>query len=180
MSQPVIAVFGASRVVPGDSIYEQGVVCGRMLAEAGYGVATGGYAGLMEAVSRGARQAGTRVLGVTAPEVFPDRPGANDFVSEEWRAAHLMERIHEMTRVSAAAIALPGSLGTLTELVAAWNLGYVARFSGAMPKPLVTVGDRWGRIVTDLAELLEMDAGLVTCVADVPAAVATIRDRVPV
>ena len=51
MSQPVIAVFGASRAALGDGVYEQGVECGRLLAEAGYSVATGGYGGLMEAVS---------------------------------------------------------------------------------------------------------------------------------
>jgi len=119
------------------------------------------------------------VVGVTAPEVFPDRSGANSFVIEEWKSAHLMERIHDLTRVSAAAITLPGSLGTLTELVAAWNLGFVARFSGAVPKPLITVGDRWQRIVADLAELLATDVDLVTCVPDVAAAVVEVRRRVP-
>jgi uncharacterized protein (TIGR00730 family) len=179
VTPPLITVFGASKAAPGDGLYEQGVDCGRLLAEAGYAVATGGYGGLMEAVSRGARDAGGHVVGVTAPDVFPDRTGANSFVVEEWKAAHLMERIHDLTRVSAAAITLPGSLGTLTELVAAWNLGFVARFSGGSPKPLITVGDRWRTIVADLAELLETDLGLVTCVEDVAAAVAEVRRTVP-
>ncbi len=179
MTAPVIAVFGASRSAPGDGLYEQGVECGRLLAEAGYAVATGGYGGLMEAVSRGAHGAGGHVVGVTAPEVFPDRTGANSFVIEEWKAAHLMERIHEMTRLSAAAITLPGSLGTLTELVAAWNLGFVARFSGGTPKPLITVGEAWRTIVADLAGVLDTDAALVTCVGDVPAAVAVVQETVP-
>ena len=51
----VVAVFGASVSLPGDQLYEQGVRCGRLLAEAGFGVATGGYAGVMEAVSLGAK-----------------------------------------------------------------------------------------------------------------------------
>jgi len=179
MTRPVVAVFGASNAVPGDAVYHQGLECGRLLGQAGYAVATGGYGGLMEAVSRGAHEAGTLVFGVTAPAVFPDRPGANPFVAEEWRAAHLMERIHEMTRMSAAAITLPGSLGTLTELVAAWNLGFVARFSAGDPKPLITVGTRWQAIVADLARLLDADASLVTCVPDVEAAVGVVRERVP-
>jgi uncharacterized protein (TIGR00725 family) len=180
VTETVIAVFGASRVVRGDGSYEQGMLCGRLLGEAGYAVATGGYEGIMEAVSRGAHEAGARVLGVTAPAVFPDRSGANAYVSEEFRAAHLMGRIHEMTRLGAASIALPGSLGTLTELVAAWNLAYVARFSAGTPKPIVTVGDRWARIVADLAKILETDGGLVTCVPDVTTAVSEIVGRVPV
>ena len=180
MSQPVIAVFGASRAAPGDGVYEQGVECGRLLAEAGYSVATGGYGGLMEAVSQGAHLAGGHVVGVTAPGVFPDRSGANPFVAEEWPTAHLMERIHEITRLSAAAITLPGSLGTLTELVAAWNLSYVARFSGGTPKPLITVGTQWAKIVADLAGILATDAALVTCAPDVATAVAVIKERVTV
>ncbi|MBS1195807.1 MAG: family Rossman fold protein, partial [Actinobacteria bacterium] len=51
---PVIAVFGSSAGRPGDPGYEAARTCGRLLAEAGYAVATGGYAGTMEACSRGA------------------------------------------------------------------------------------------------------------------------------
>lgn len=180
MNQPVIAVFGASQASEGDGDYEQGVLCGRLLAAAGYGVATGGYGGLMEAVSRGARGVGGWVLGVTAPSVFPGRSGANAYVSEELPADHLMERIHAINDLSAAAITLPGSLGTLTELVAAWNLGFVAPFSGGRPKPLITVGDRWARVVAELAEILATDPYLVTCVPDVESAVAEVVRRVPI
>ena len=73
----VVAVFGASSPRPGDDSYDVGVRCGRLLAEAGFAVATGGYAGLMEAVSLGARQVGGRVFGVTVPDVVPDRPGGH-------------------------------------------------------------------------------------------------------
>ena len=177
---PVIAVFGASSASPGDGLFEQGVECGRLLAEAGFGVVTGGYGGLMEAVSRGAAQAGGRVLGVTVPDVFVDRPGANEFVSEEWRAAHLVERIHELTDVSAGAIVLPGSISTMTELMVAWNLAFVARFSGDDAKPVVTVGDAWAELVAELGERLDTDTALVTCVGGVDEAVAAIRRRVPV
>lgn len=179
MTAPVIAVFGASKSTPGDGVYEDGVTCGRLLAEAGYGVVTGGYGGLMEAVSRGAHGAGGRVLGVTVPDLFRDRPGANRFVTEEWRAAHLADRIHELTNVSGGAIVLPGSLGTMTELSVAWNLAFVSRFAGTTPKPLITVGEHWQAIVETLADRLDTDAGLVTPVATVVDAVAEIRLRVP-
>ncbi|HEX5630970.1 MAG TPA: DNA-binding protein, partial [Acidimicrobiia bacterium] len=73
----IVAVFGSARSIEGDGDYEAGVRCGELLAAAGFAVSTGGYAGLMEAVSRGARSRGGTVIGVTAPAVFPDRPGAN-------------------------------------------------------------------------------------------------------
>lgn len=150
-------------------------MCGRLLAEAGFQVATGGYAGLMEAVSAGAHHAGGHVIGVTAPEVFPGRSGANRHVAEERMALSLTERIHAITAMAAATIALHGSLGTATELLVAWNLAFVARFSHGSAAPVVAVGPRWRRIVTDLAEVLETDGSLVTCVPTVEDAVAEVR-----
>jgi uncharacterized protein (TIGR00725 family) len=179
MARTVIAVFGASAAQPGDGDYEQGIACGHLLAESGYAVVTGGYGGLMEAVSRGAHEVGGRVLGITAPQVFPDRAGANPFVNEESQAAHLVERIHELTNVSSGCITLPGSLGTLTELAIAWNLAYVARFSGDLPKPIVVVGERWASMVEMIGEQLGADTDLVTQAVHVEAAVAEIKRRVP-
>ena len=178
MTGTFIAVFGASASNPGDGIYEEGVTCGRLLAEAGLGVITGGYGGLMEAVSRGANDAGGDVIGVTAPSVFRDRDGTNEFVTEEWPAAHLAERIHQLTEASAGAIVLPGSLGTLTELAVAWNLAFVARFSGEPPKPVVTVGSTWRNLVTHLGSQLETETELVRCVETARQAVEAIRQSI--
>ncbi|MEN8234318.1 MAG: LOG family protein [Actinomycetota bacterium] len=169
-----VAVFGASSPLPGDAVYDDGIRCGRLLAEAGFAVATGGYAGLMEAVSYGARQAGGRVIGVTVPDVFPDRPGGNAHLTEETRTASLLERIHEMVDLSVASIALPGSLGTATELLVAWNLAYVARFTDSPPKPIVAVGDQWRHLVPLLTDELGTDGSLVTTVDTVDEAVRAI------
>lgn len=175
----VVAVFGASSPRPGDVSYDTGVQCGRLLAEAGFAVATGGYAGLMEAVSLGARRAGGRVIGVTVPDVFPNRPGGNEHLTEEMRAATLLERIHEMVEVSIASIALPGSLGTATELLVAWNLAYVARFTNAVPKPVIAVGEQWLHLVPLLTKELNTDGSLVTLVDTVEEAVAAIVATAP-
>ena len=180
MTNPTIAVFGASRSIPGDGIYESGVRCGRLLAEAGYGVITGGYGGLMEAASKGAKQAGGRVVAVTAPTVFRDRDGANAFVTEERPAAHLVERLQGLTDASAGAVILPGSLGTMAELAVAWNLAFVARFSGGMPKPIITVGPTWRDLVAHLGSQLETDTGLIMCVATVDEAVEAIKRSVSI
>jgi hypothetical protein len=174
----VVAVFGASAVPPDDPIYEQGIRCGRLLAEAGFAVATGGYAGLMEAVSIGASNAGGDVIGVTVPSVFPDRPGGNPHLTHETRTASLVERIRELAETTAAAIALPGSLGTATELLAAWNLAYVTRFGETEPKPIVAVGEPWSTLVPLLTETLETDGSLVTLVSTVDDAVVEVAARV--
>jgi len=171
-----VAIFGASDCRADDPAYAEAVRCGRLLAEAGLAVATGGYGGLMEAVSQGAREAGGVVIGVTAPSVFPHREGANRFVSEERRAGSLTERIHELMQADAA-IALPGSIGTLTELMVAWNLAYVAQYGHGSPKPVVAVGGRWRGVIDQLEDELETEAGLVLCVESVDEAVANILVR---
>lgn len=173
----MVAVFGDSRTEPGSADYRAGVRLGRLLAEAGFGVCTGGYAGLMEAVSRGAGEAGGAVIGVTVPAVFPERSGGNVYLTDEIRATTLLERIERMLDGTVAAVALPGSIGTVTELLIAWNLAYVARFSGAEEKSVLAVGERWQRVVERLADELSTDAGLVTCVPTVDAAVDAVVTR---
>jgi uncharacterized protein (TIGR00725 family) len=173
----VVTVFGSSTTSPGTPAYEAGVRCGRLLAEARFTVATGGYGGLMDAVSQGASEAGAHVIGVTAPALFPNRPGANSHVDEELPARTLAARIDRMLTMSDAAIALEGSIGTLTELLVSWNAAYIADLYGT-PKPVIAVGPAWAELVPLLEAKLDTTAGLVTCVADVDVAVAEVRRRV--
>lgn len=174
-----IAVFGASSTPPGHPDHEAAVRCGALLAAAGYAVATGGYGGLMEAVSQGAAGAGGVVVGVTAPSLFPSRPRANRFVGEERPAGSLADRIGDLLSTSAGFIALQGSIGTLTELMMAWNDAFIAALDGGPARPVVAVGPTWRAFVSEIGERLGTDATLVTCVADVDAAVAEITRRVP-
>ncbi len=165
----IVTVFGSSRIGPGEQHWEAAERCGRLLAAAGFAVATGGYSGAMEAVSRGARLAGGRVIGVTAPAVFPNRTGANPHVEEERPAATLTERIHHLIDTAVGCIALPGSIGTLTELMVAWHANYV----GA-GRPLVAVGPAWSELVALLCDRLTIPPGHVSCVATVDEAVAAV------
>ncbi len=176
---PVVAVFGSSRSDQGSDEYSDAVRCGRLLAEAGFAVATGGYAGTMEGVSRGAAEEGGNAIGVTVPSVFPGRAGANPFLTEEMPAPGLVLRIDRLLSLSVASIALPGSIGTLAELVLAWNLAFVARFTDGAPKPVVTVGPMWRRLVPLLTEELATDGSLLTCVATIDEAVAEVQRRLP-
>src|SRR5438045_9303208 len=62
----VVTVFGSSRPHEGDADYEEARILGRCLAKHGFFVCSGGYGGVMEAVSRGAKEAGGETLGGTA------------------------------------------------------------------------------------------------------------------
>jgi uncharacterized protein (TIGR00725 family) len=78
----IITVFGSSRPEDGHADYAEALELGRALSTAGFAVCTGGYGGVMEAVSRGARENGGRVLAVTS-SFFRSR--ANRWVQEEKR-----------------------------------------------------------------------------------------------
>ncbi len=176
---PIVAVFGSSLVMPGEAAYAEAETCGRLLAESGYTVATGGYGGSMEAASRGAALAGGHVIGVTAPTVFSDRGGPNRWVAEEQPASSLTERIHRLAGGSDAAIALPGSLGTFAELTVFWYAAYTASLHDIPAPPIITIGAKWASLVGQLAEALEVSDHTIICVHGAEAAVAEVRRRIP-
>lgn len=140
-----VTVFGGSNPQPGSSAYVEAYELGRLLALAGHTVLTGGYIGTMEAVSKGAHEAGGHVVGVTCADIETWRGvRANPWVKEERRFATLQERLNELVQACDAAIALPGGPGTLTEIALAWNLMII----NSMPcKPLILVGSGWKNVL---------------------------------
>ena len=175
--QPVIAVFGASAATPGDGLYEAAFDVGSGLARAGYAVTNGGYTGTMQAVSQGAASASGRVIGVTAPSLFPGRPSPNPYLTEEIEAGSLTQRIHIMVELAAAAVVLPGSIGTFTELTAVWNDSSIAPLRAAEPRPIVAFRDPWQAIVEPIESTLGMTRGLIVFVDDAASAVSEIQRR---
>lgn len=136
-----ISVFGGSQPKEGDSAYEEAMLLGRFLAQRGHTVLTGGYIGTMEAVSRGASEAGGHVVGVTCEDIEAWRPvKPNRWVKEERRRKSLMERLQALVEECDAAIALPGGPGTLTEIALTWNLMIV---ESRHRSPLILVGRGW-------------------------------------
>jgi uncharacterized protein (TIGR00730 family) len=136
-----VAVFGGSRPKPGDPTYEEALQLGQLLGQAGYTVLTGGYIGTMEAVSRGAAEAGVHVVGVTCDEIENFRPGSmNPWAKEEVRLSTLSERIFALIEGSDACLALPGGPGTLTEIAVTWNHLVIQAIP---PRPLILIGPGW-------------------------------------
>ena len=96
-----ISVFGGSQPQEGSDTYAEARELGRLLAQAGHTVLTGGYIGTMEAVSRGASEAGGHVIGVTCAQIENwRRVTANKWVKEEWKRESLMERLEDLIRVA--------------------------------------------------------------------------------
>lgn len=171
-----ITVFGSSRVEPGSDDYAAARALGDGLAACGFEVVTGGYNGVMEAVSRGAKERGGRVVGVTVDVVanaFERVP--NVFLDQEVRTAALLERIDKLIELGSAYVVLPGGAGTLAELGVVWNLAMLGALHG---KPLVVVGAGWHRVLRTIVEELhadEADLRHVQFVEDVAGAVDVLR-----
>src|SRR5713226_708211 len=142
-----VTVFGSSRPREGDADYEEARLLGRALAESGYGVCSGGYTGVMEAVSRGAKEAGGKTYGVTA-EFFKAR--VNSWIDEEVRVGTWQERLFELIRVADGFVACKGGTGTLVELAVVWEMLNKSVMQG---KPLAILGDFWQPILERVREV---------------------------
>ena len=143
-----IAVFGSSQALPGDPVYEDSLAIGRGLAQAGYAVMSGGYGGVMEAVSKGAFEAGGHVIGVTTDQIgdqFDVQP--NLYLRETQNFADLRDRLLYMVENADGWLAMPGGVGTLHEIAETWELLRI----GVLPRrPFVVYGEMWAGMVSDL------------------------------
>ena len=148
-----ITVFGGAHPKPGESTYIQALELGRLLGQAGFTVLTGGYIGTMEAVSRGAAESGGHVVGVTCDEVEIWRKvSPNQWVMEELRFKTLRERLSTLIDSCDAAIALPGGIGTLTEISLFWNELIIEI---GRERPLILVGQEWKTVFDSFFSVFE-------------------------
>jgi uncharacterized protein (TIGR00730 family) len=143
----VITVFGSSRPEEGHADYVEAVELGRALAGAGFAVCTGGYGGVMEGVSRGAREAGGRALAVTS-SFFRRR--ANRWVDEETPMATWQDRLFELVRLGDGYVACKGGTGTLVELAVVWEM---LNKKAMEHRPFVVLGDFWQPILERVREV---------------------------
>jgi uncharacterized protein (TIGR00730 family) len=147
-----ITVFGSSQPRPGSVAYEQARLLGRLLAEAGFAVANGGYSGTMQGVSQGAVEAGGEAIGVTCAAFDGARPGGNAYLSRAVHTPDLLARLQQLTECSDGFVVLGGGVGTLLELFLTWNLLVI----GIVDKPCVLVGAHWRRVLAALERETEV------------------------
>ncbi|WAP58122.1 TIGR00730 family Rossman fold protein [Streptomyces sp. S465] len=117
---PAISVFGSARTPEGSPEYEAGVRIGRALAEAGFGVITGGGPGAMEAANRGASEAGGVSVGLGIE--LPYEQGLNPYVDIGVNFRYFFVRKTMFVKYAQGFVVLPGGLGTLDECFEALTL----------------------------------------------------------
>ncbi len=142
-----IGVMGSARLTEDDERWTLAHKLGGLLAEKGHVVVTGGYGGLMAAVSRGAHEKGGSVVGLPMQHwtgIAPNRWNATLRWSTDYGT-----RINHIIHCDAV-IALPGGVGTLAELMIAWS----ASQTEGRALPLVLLGACWPPIIKAIRENL--------------------------
>jgi uncharacterized protein (TIGR00730 family) len=153
---PCATVFGSARFKEGHPYYALGRELGSKLAQAGFTVMTGGGPGLMEAVNRGAREAGGYSVGANIK--LPVEEAPNPYLDRWVEFRYFFVRKLMLEKYSYAFLALPGGIGTLDEIFET----SVLIQTGKMQKfPFVLMGKSfWTPLVDYLRERL-LSAGTV-------------------
>ena len=172
--EKIVTIFGGSKCGEESEEYGQAVRLGQLLAGRGYTICTGGYLGVMEGASRGARERGGRVLGIVMNQ-FKSEP--NRYLTEKVASAHFYERLQNLITRSVGFIALRGGMGTVTELSLVWNKLQTRVIE---PRPLVLLGACWPKVIESFRENLvvsEQDVSLLDFVETPEEAVAIITGQ---
>lgn len=137
----IVTIFGGSKCSADSEEYKDARDLGRRLAEAGFTICTGGYLGIMEAASLGAREKGGRVFGIVMNQ-FKSEP--NRYLTDKVATDHFYDRLQNLITRSVGFVAFRGGMGTVTEISLVWNkltTGVLTR------RPLVLVGECWKEVV---------------------------------
>lgn len=174
MSEKIVTIFGGARCKEESVEYKQALRVGQLLADAGFTICTGGYLGVMEAASRGARERGGRVLGIVMNQ-FKAEP--NRYLTDKVATEHFYERLQRLIMRSVGFVALRGGMGTVTEISLVWNKLQTGVIE---PRPLVLLGDCWSPVLdawqTNLV-VSEKDVRLLDLAATPEQAVQIIIDK---
>ena len=120
IDRPAAALFGSARIGEDHPAYTAARVTGRLFAERGWAVVTGGGGGVMEAANRGAKESGGQSVGFNIELPHEQRP--NDYLDIEYTFAHFYARKVCFVKPSEGFVIFPGGFGTLDELYEALTL----------------------------------------------------------
>ena len=159
-----IAVFGSSRPRQNEQEYKDAYRLGNILAKNGFDICTGGYQGIMDAVSRGAVESGGKAIGVTV-DIFGSTP--SKYLSKNIVCHTLFERIEQLIELGDAYVILKGGTGTMLELSAVWELMNKNLIN---EKPVVCHSSFWKRIIDSMEERIIFEgrkSGLIKTMDDI-------------
>lgn len=147
---PCVTVFGSARFRESHPYYALARETGRLLAEAGFTVLTGGGPGIMEGANRGAREAGGPSVGCNIALPVEQKP--NLYLDEWIQFRHFYVRKVMLVKYSYAFIALPGGFGTLDEI---FEIATLIQTDKIKDFPMVLMpSDYWGPLAAFMRDTL--------------------------
>ncbi|MAO32186.1 MAG: TIGR00730 family Rossman fold protein, partial [Crocinitomicaceae bacterium] len=153
---PCISVFGSARTKEENKYYKQGVEVSQKLAEAGYGIISGGGPGIMEAANKGAQQGNGESVGLNIE--LPFEQHFNPYIDPEHNLEfdYFFVRKVIFVKYSQAFVILPGGFGTLDEFFEAMTLIQTGKITR---RPIVLIGKEYWRVNRQnlLIELMRED-----------------------
>jgi len=155
-----ITVFGSSLPKEGEKEFQTAYELGKKLGQNGFNVCSGGYQGIMNAVSKGAAETGAEAIGITV-DIFNAAP--SKYLTKEIQCDSLFERIEKLISTGDAYIILNGGTGTLVELSIVWEYANKGLMKG---KPVCCLGKMWEPIIKTIDERMAYEGrktGIVKC-----------------
>lgn len=137
---PSISVFGSARTSEDNKYYQIGVEISRLLAEAGYGVITGGGPGIMEAGNKGAQLGKGKSVGLNIE--LPFEQFHNRYIDDDsnLRFDYFFVRKVVFVKYSQGFVVLPGGFGTMDEMFEALTLIQTNKIN---KRPVVLIGSEY-------------------------------------
>ena len=135
---PAVSIFGSTRTRPGDEVYQRAEQIGKLLAENGFAVITGGGPGVMEAANKGAFSAGGKSIGLNIELPLEQKPNPYTNITLNFR--YFFVRKVMFVKYAVAYIILPGGFGTMDELLESITLIQTKKIR---PFPVILVGSNY-------------------------------------
>ncbi|MEX0360912.1 TIGR00730 family Rossman fold protein [Flagellimonas sp.] len=153
---PCVSIFGSARVKPGQPYYELAVEVSKKIAEAGYGIITGGGPGIMEAGNKGANLAGGTSVGLNIDLPFEQHD--NPYIDNDKNLDfdYFFVRKVMFVKYSQGFVVMPGGFGTLDELFEAITLIQTSKIHKF---PIILVGSKFWSGLMDWIKETMLNAG---------------------
>ena len=137
---PCISIFGSARTKPENKYYELAVDIARRLADAGFGIITGGGPGIMEAANKGASLAGGKSVGLNIS--LPFEQTSNAYIDRDTLIDfdYFFVRKVMFTKYAQGFVMMPGGWGTMDEFFEVATLIQTRKFLEA---PMICVGSEY-------------------------------------
>ncbi len=135
---PAVSIFGSARTLPGDPMYRFAEQVGRLIAQAGVTVITGGGPGIMEAANKGAASVDGISVGVGID--LPFEQGSNQYVTLPLQFRYFFVRKTMFAKYANGFVFFPGGFGTLDEVFEILTLIQTGKLD---PMPLIFFGSTY-------------------------------------